>query len=162
MDRIKWVDDNLENIINFNNGVLISQADNKLLFIAFCFEYNRWLECCNNKDVSYFITYLPIQLDATCNGFQHLSLLSLNAKLAKQLNLDKSFWYDEPKDFYSYLSVALVYYLKRELGDKKLTPEKRNSYIRLSEITMARSIVKKAIMTIPYNVGIQNMADYIN
>jgi DNA-directed RNA polymerase len=84
----------------------LSKAENKLLFLvrskkqAFCFEYNRWL---NNLDSNstHFITYLPIQLDATCNGYQHLSMLSLDHKLAKQLNLTKSNWKDDPQDFYS-------------------------------------------------------------
>jgi DNA-directed RNA polymerase len=41
-------------------------------------------------DSVYFITFLPIQLDATCNGYQHLSLLSMDLSLAKELNLTTS------------------------------------------------------------------------
>jgi len=59
------------------------------LFTAFCFEYTRFLESLNNTS-AYFETHLPIQLDATCNGYQHLSLLSLDHDLAKELNLTKS------------------------------------------------------------------------
>lgn len=40
-DRINWVDNNVDIIINFINGEVISKAEKKLLFIAFCFEYNR-------------------------------------------------------------------------------------------------------------------------
>jgi hypothetical protein len=46
-------------------------------------------------------------MDATCNGFQHLALLSLNSPLAKQLNLTSSSFKDDPKDFYSYLANSL-------------------------------------------------------
>lgn len=78
----------MENIINFNNSKLISEAENKLLFIAFCFEFKKLNEAiCNNKE--YFITHLPIQLDASCNGFQHLSLLLQDITLANQVNLSK-------------------------------------------------------------------------
>ena len=42
-DRIKWVDENLDNIINFDNGILIEKAESKLLFIAFCFEYKKYI-----------------------------------------------------------------------------------------------------------------------
>jgi len=66
-DRIKWVEDNIQNIINFENGILISEAEDKLLFISFCFEFNNYLNALNNK-LPYFVTHLPIQLDATCNG----------------------------------------------------------------------------------------------
>jgi DNA-directed RNA polymerase len=62
------------------------KAEKKLLFIAFCFQYNRFLESLDN-DKEYFETNLPIQLDATCNGYQHLALLSLDHDLAKELNL---------------------------------------------------------------------------
>jgi DNA-directed RNA polymerase len=66
-DRVKWVEDNEDNIINFENGTLISKAEDKLLFISFCFEYNNYLNALKNNS-PYFVTHLPIQLDATCNG----------------------------------------------------------------------------------------------
>ena len=72
--RIAWIDNNLENIINFNNGILLNKAENKILFLSFCLEFNKYIKALNNKD-SFFISNLPIQLDASCNGFQHLSLL---------------------------------------------------------------------------------------
>ncbi len=103
IDRLSWVNDNIDNIRNFKNGVLLHQAENKLLFIAFCFEYNRWLDCLDNSNSTYFVTYLPIQLDATCNGYQHLAMLGLNSSLAKQLNLKESTWKDVPDDFYTYV-----------------------------------------------------------
>jgi hypothetical protein len=67
-DRVKWIEDNLYDIINFDNGILIYKAENKLLFISFCFEYNNYLNALNNN-LPYFITHLPIVLDATCNGW---------------------------------------------------------------------------------------------
>jgi hypothetical protein len=39
-------------------------------------EYKRYLEFYNNENAYEFHTYLPIQMDATCNGFQHLADLS--------------------------------------------------------------------------------------
>ena len=86
------MDDNLENIKNYHDGKLIMEAESKLLFIAFCLEFNRYLKFIEsvkstlinpNDNIEYqqklieenspkFITYLPIQLDATCNGFQHI------------------------------------------------------------------------------------------
>jgi DNA-dependent RNA polymerase len=74
LDRINWVDNNINNIENFENGILISKAENKLLFIAFCFEFSNYLNSLKNN-LAYFITHLPIQLDASCNGFQHLTFL---------------------------------------------------------------------------------------
>ena len=53
------------------------------------------------------MTDLPIQLDATCNGFQHLSLLIEDVALSKKLNLGNSNKSDIPKDFYSYIAFKL-------------------------------------------------------
>jgi DNA-directed RNA polymerase len=37
-----------------------------------------------------FYTYLPVQLDATCNGYKHLSLLAQEKSIYKELNLEKT------------------------------------------------------------------------
>lgn len=89
-DRLKWVDDNIEGIKNYKNGELIKKAENKFLFIAFCLEFEKYLKCLENHSLDSFITHLPIQLDATCNGFQHLALLCLDSDLAVELNLSES------------------------------------------------------------------------
>ena len=152
-DRIDWIDKNQKNILNFSNGKLISKADNKLLFIAFCFEYNKYLDAINNNQ-DKFITHLPIQLDASCNGFQHLSLLLEDTTLAKQVNLSESTWNNIPDDFYTFLSLKIKDHLKLELiNNKCLESEKRDSYNRLIELDFKnhRNLVKKTIMTIPYN-----------
>lgn len=160
-DRIKWIDNNLDNIINFTNGKLIKQAKNKLLFIAFCFEYNRLLSCLNNNDITYFETSLPIQLDATCNGYQHLSMLSSDNELAKELNLCESTWNDIPKDLYNYISINLKTYFKEQLESAELTDDLKTSYSRLSKIDFHRSIFKKPIMTSAYNATPIKIMEYI-
>lgn len=38
----KWVDDRIDNIINYENGILLSKATDKLLFLAFCMEFKRF------------------------------------------------------------------------------------------------------------------------
>ena len=117
--------------MNFENNDIILEAENKLLFIAFCFEFNKYLEALSNNS-KYFITHLPIQLDASCNGFQHLSLLLEDTTLAKQVNLSKSSWKNIPDDFYTFLSLKIKEYLAQELkSNKDLDIEKRESYIRL-------------------------------
>ena len=58
----------------------------------------------NNKDLMVFHTYLPVQLDATCNGYQHLALLTQETKLLSKLNLGKSTYDEDPDDYYSYVA----------------------------------------------------------
>ena len=160
-DRSKWIDDNEKDILNYTNGVLINQAENKLLFISFCIEYCRWKESLNNIESSYFITYLPIQLDASCNGYQHLSLLISDHDMAKELNLAKSSYKDIPKDYYQFLCTALQDLFKTKLSCNKISPEDKNCYERLISILIRRSMIKKAIMTIPYNVSTHQMINYL-
>lgn len=69
LKKLGWAKHNKENIINFNNGILLNKAKDKLLFLAFCTEYKRFVEFMDNENVMEFHTYLPVQLDATCNGF---------------------------------------------------------------------------------------------
>lgn len=81
--RIKWIHDNKSNILNFENGILLNKAKDKLLFLSFCIEYKRFYDFYMNDIAMEFYTYLPLQLDATCNGFQHMALLSNEDTLFK-------------------------------------------------------------------------------
>jgi DNA-directed RNA polymerase len=40
-DKAEWVDANIEMIINYRNGIIIRQAENKFLFTAFCMEFKK-------------------------------------------------------------------------------------------------------------------------
>lgn len=73
----------------------------------YLFEFNRWLDCLDNSNTTHFITYQPIQLDATCNGYQHISMLVQDLNLAKHLNLVESDRKDVPDDFYSFVATYL-------------------------------------------------------
>jgi len=124
-------------------------------------EYSRFKESFNNIESSYFTTYLPIQLDASCNGYQHLSLLISDNNMAKELNLAKSSHNDSPKDYYQFLLTALLNLFKNKLSCTKLSKEDKKCYERLNDVIIVRSTIKKAIMTIPYNVSTYQMINYL-
>ena len=152
-ERIKWLNNNEDDIINFRNGKLISEADDKLLFIAFCFEYNRFYKIYNNIESTYFETYLPIKLDATCNGYQHIALLSGDNNLSRELNLTRSTWDDSPKDFYGYIGLNLVSWAKNKLESTPKSNPNWESYDRLSRVEILRAILKGPVMTWAYNIS---------
>ena len=112
-DRVDWVNNNEYEILNFRNGKLINKAESKLLFIAFCFEYINYKNSLSNND-TFYISHFPIQLDATCNGYQHLSLLTGDEPLAGQLNLTPSTKDEAPKDFYTFVGLKLKDYLLKK------------------------------------------------
>jgi len=147
IDRKAWVNSYEKDIIFLNSDFII-KADQPLLFIAFCYEYKLW------KTDKEYKSLLPIQLDATCNGIQHLALITANAKLAKLVNLLPSTESDAPNDVYS---IALS-----EINKKiKELVIKESKYINLKKIKLDRKIVKRSIMTTPYNVTIKGVVDHL-
>jgi len=145
----------------------LNKAKNKLLFIAFCFEYINYYNFINNLDLNSYKSYFPIQLDATCNGFQHLSLLSQETSIFKSLNLEKSSNASKPEDFYSYVILLLKLHITEKLKDYKLSgsnisQKDGESYTRLNDLALNRTALKKAIMTIPYNAGLLSIVQYLS
>jgi len=149
MERIKWVDENHDNILNMDLD-FINRADKKFLFIAFCFEYKNYF-----LNPTEFKTHLPILLDASCNGMQHLSAMIGDSIIAENVNLMKSDPYLKPYDFYTFC-LKLV---KNKLDS--IDPN-NIKYIRIRNLKLNRSVVKPTIMTIPYNVTIHTISTQLS
>ena len=169
--KCNWVDKNKDAIINYEqNSSFVEKAKEKFLFLAFCIEYKRYQDFLFNENIPHFHTYLPIQLDATCNGFQHMAMLSDEEELFEKLNLktnDKSETAlshkseDEAQDFYSFVLHKLLEHFVYNL-DKNIIedPGTKGSYQRLNEFVWDRSYIKRIIMTIPYNASPLSMKKY--
>jgi hypothetical protein len=102
--RVSWVDENYDYTLNFENNDIINKAENKSCFISFCFEYKRFIEFMSNNDTKTIYSYLPIQLDASCKGNQHLTLLTREKNLFDALNLASCTHDHDPDDLYAYIS----------------------------------------------------------
>ena len=151
----------------------------KWLFLRFCIKYARFTEFYNDEKQTVFRNYLPVQLDTTCNGFQHIDLLSNEEALFGELSLVKTTKPGKlPGDLCAFLLLKTENYLtdnflKRiespEDKSKKVkstktkvtkepsisTPDNRTikpSYSRLHNFVLTRDNVKKIIMTLPYNI----------
>lgn len=159
--RYTWAMDNWNDIINYKTSDIIHKAENKILFACYCIEMVRLHEC--NKDINnqVFQTYLPIQLDGTCNGFQHLALLSNEVSLYENLNLGSGDECKDPHDFYKYIIIQILVHIKTRLSEIDSSHELWDSYNRLFKIQLNRSHIKSAIMTKPYNAGDRTIAEYI-
>jgi DNA-directed RNA polymerase len=107
----------------------------------------------NSEESTPFPTHLPIQLDATCNGYQHLALLANESKIYKVLNLTKTTKKENPEDFYGYIKSQLSI----ALSEKKATLDKTDplyeSYDRLTKLDINRKIIKIAVLTKPSNAA---------
>lgn len=164
-DKVQWVNENELDILNFKNGKLISEAENKLLFISFCFEYLNYSNSLLNED-TYYYTHFPIQLDATCNGYQHLALLIGDDSLGHEVNITQSDSSDKLKDFYGFIGLKLKSYFKEKI--LTLTSDNNHeelkdldSYERLECIDLHRKLVKVPIMVKPYNATLFRSAQYV-
>jgi len=100
-------------------------------------------------------------MDATCNGYQHLSMLGSDVELATHLNLNISSTDELPKDFYSFIVQSVRNYFENQILQDKLDHSTQDSYKRILSLSTDRSLVKKAIMTIPYNVSIISLMKYL-
>ena len=92
----------------------------------------------------------PILLDATCNGIQHLSALTRELGLAKNVNVGPAWLCPSneegiPGDIYSE-AAKLV---KIELDKSDDTD--------LLNLKINRSLLKKSVMTVPYNITLEGI-----
>ena len=112
---------------------------------------------------SFVYTQLPIQLDATCNGYQHLAMLSRDNDLGKNLNLMSAKKDNVPNDFYSLLLNRVTQNLLElsKLEDNGGIKEdgKINAYKRIITFKPGRGFIKKSVMVEAYNAGTITLAD---
>lgn len=99
-------------------------------------EYARFNEFLYKENSLTFDTYLPIQLDATCNGFQHLALLSNETKIFKELNLSSATKENDPQDFYTFMVDKLSFLFKEFCTSLDISEEYRESYKRLYNLIL--------------------------
>ena len=166
--RVKWVDSNSNDILNFRDNDIINKSENKACFLAFCFEYERFTEFMDNLESTSFSTCLPIQLDASCNGYQHLALLTRETSMFNKLNLGKLNKNQNPNDFYSYTLDQIYSHIRykiKTLEGKQDKSVKESDYLeslkRLLKTALDRSIVKSIIMTNSYNASVLRLIEYL-
>src|SRR5215467_13209589 len=95
--RRDWVQENEKEILDFAaNPLRIHrfwiEADQPWLFLAACLEWKRYKE-----EGPGMISHLPISMDGSCNGYQHLSAMGLDPIGGRATNLMP---HDDPEDIY--------------------------------------------------------------
>jgi DNA-directed RNA polymerase len=84
---LAWVRENEEEILDFAANPLLmhrfwTEADQPWLFLAACLEWKRYKE-----EGPGMISHLPISMDGSCNGYQHLSAMGLDPIGGRATNL---------------------------------------------------------------------------
>jgi DNA-directed RNA polymerase len=136
------------------------KADKPFAFVAACMELSR-----AKKDPQGFTTHLPIPFDCTCNGIQHLAVLSRDDEAGRLVNLDDT---DTPQDIYLIVTRDVMKLLENE-DPRLLNKKKNNAWCfqwwrkRLAELDerQKRKLFKTPTMTFPYASTVSGMADKI-
>ena len=150
-DRIDWVRNNLNKIINLDIDFIL-KADSLFLFLSFCLSMR---EIHVNKND---MLYLPVFLDATCSGIQHLAGILKDYDIGKKVNLIPQNENDNVMDIYSELLGPINeainnYDLKANVGEGDCN--------KFKDIKLRREHVKLPIMTKNYNVSLIGIADQL-
>lgn len=142
--RVQWVADHLMEIEDCANNPLDgsrfwTDADEPWGFLATCRELSIAF---GSDNPEAFLSHLPIPLDGSCNGLQHLAAMGGDVVGAEATNLLPS---TQRNDIYETVA-ALV---RRQVADDATTgnPE---AIAWAGNVT--RTTVKRAVMTTPYGV----------
>ena len=142
--RAQWARDNVELITlvaedPISNLSLWEQADEPWMFLAAAIEYHA---CVITKQ--RHTSGLPIGIDATCSGLQHLASMTRDRNAAEQVNVIKGAG-DGPSDGYKTVAEASLKYIE----DTSIHP------------FMDRKTTKRTVMTVPYGVSRDSARAYI-
>ena len=157
-DRVKWVEQHKEEIIQYATLPLLhrgwAEADKPFQFLSWCFEFYRF-----NVNPNEFITYIPIQLDGTCNGLQHYSALLRDEISGKAVNLTNS---EKPNDIYQTVAEALKRKLDELSRDTKHDNQYNSNLARLwNNLGINRKLTKRPVMVLPYGGSRLSCREYI-
>ena len=136
-DRVRWVDANIDFIRN--NRKLLAEADKPVSFLAACIELDNALV---NPE---FVGRLPIPLDGSNNGWQHLARISMDAQAGKLVSLTDS---KLQKDFYVAVAQEVLKHHREFFAAKGMTKMKH-----------IRKWLKRAVMVRAYSAGSLKIAE---
>jgi len=144
-ERRAWVEQNEEEIIRFARNPIREhrfwkEADNPWLFLAACHEWEGYKE----KGPG-FISHLPVSMDGSCNGYQHLSALGRDPIGGRATNLMPG---NEPEDIYQ----RVIDLADRRIEQDAKYPGPDQDAARQLRGRMTRDDAKGATMTTPYGV----------
>lgn len=175
-ERIKWVEDNHDNIMATAKAPMDSiewwgKLDSPFCFLAFCFEYAGVM----HHGLSYSCS-LPIAFDGSCSGIQHFSAMLRDHIGGHAVNLTPS---GKVQDIYRIVSDRIEEELKALLvngtdnemvthEDKKTGEITERLKLGTRELArqwltygMSRKVTKRSVMTLAYGSKEYGFADQV-
>jgi DNA-directed RNA polymerase len=147
-ERIAWVEENQKMWVRIwqdplkNREWCHTDRDDPWQTLAAIFEWVRYLE--EGPDM---VSSLPIRVDGTCNGIQHLSAMMLDEVAGASVNLYPS---EQPRDIYKEVAAILQAKLEniRDGGGKQ--GKYAATWLEACSFDVPRSLTKRPVMVLPY------------
>ncbi|HHO2171103.1 TPA: DNA-directed RNA polymerase [Aeromonas hydrophila] len=173
-DRVKWTDEHLAMIrmvasdpLQYRNW---EHADKPFQFLACCFEIYEAMQ--TEGGPVKFQSRMPIALDGSCSGLQHLGMATRCETTGRAVNLLAG---DKPSDIYQIVADKVAVDLEKivlEKNDRKKDELQVQAAKWISWSAawkngrLSRSITKRSVMTYPYGsaeygFGKQLLADIL-
>lgn len=142
--RVEWVEQHEAEIIAcandpYNNH-LWADADKPFAFLAFCFEWAGF-----RKHGYGYESYLPVQMDGSCNGLQNFSACLRDEVGGAAVNLVPS---DKPADIYAKVAEKVTERLEKDALSED------DAIANLARMWLAfgvnRKVCKRPVMTLAY------------
>jgi Autographiviridae RNA polymerase len=187
-ERLAWVHENEQEILDFAANPLLeaspsrarasrrihrfwTEADQPWLFLAACLDWVRYKE-----EGTGMISHLPISMDGSCNGYQHLSAMGLDPIGGRATNLmpreararaerergsakpqskGEASNDDAPEDIYQWVSDVVC--RRMEVDAAGFGPREGAEAARQLLAIMDRELAKNATMTTPYGVTLRTI-----
>lgn len=159
-DRISWCEKNEDMLRSIAADPLIDRrwteadgGEQPFQFLAACLEYVAFLD----HGFGY-VSSLPIRVDGTCNGLQHLSAMLRDEEGGRATNLTPN---EKPADIYAEIAAKVAERLHRaaEGGDTRALYARY--WLRVCGDTVPRSLTKRPVMIVPYGGTLMGCRKYI-
>jgi DNA-directed RNA polymerase len=162
--RADWTDNNLSSIIGTARDPLAyadfwahEDVDSPWEALAACFEIARlcdYIVLNGERSAAAFESNLPIRLDATCSGIQHLSAMMKDPLSATAVNVLPT---GKREDIYSEVAKVAMERIARDAADGRLRDGDEQAQQAHAAANgwigkVGRKTVKRAVMTTPYGV----------
>lgn len=141
-ERVQWVYDNEQLLRAIAADPIANnewtKSDKPFQALAAIFEWVEFLDFGEG-----YLSCLPVMVDGTCNGIQHLSAITRDEVAGAYVNLTPS---DRPSDIYKFVANELQAVLEDLAGSHW----EARRWLELCQGDIPRTLTKRQVMVLPY------------
>lgn len=158
-DRIQWTYDNEEMLRRIAGDPYANKewftSDKPWQTLAAIFDWVGYLDASAAGEAYH--SSLPVMVDGTCNGIQHLSALVRDEVSGQHVNLTPS---ERPSDIYKHVAECLQGQLEALVKDGGEFAGHAAWWLEVCGGELPRGLTKRQVMVLPYGGTHQSFTDY--